>query len=309
MKKKIVRIALIIALLGLAADPGNIVLNQFSEFANHVGHYEVTGRALEAVFNNYRAANPGARAAAFVSASGSAGTLGAGDWLKESVGARIVAVEALECPTMLYNGFGEHNIQGIGDKHIPLIHNVMNTDVVVGVSDAATDALIMAFNTAAGHDRLRAAGVGPEILESLGDMGLSSICNVLAAIKTAKQLDLGADDVILTVATDGAEMYASERERFLAERYSGEFGELDAAGAIDRHLLGADVEHVMELDHVGRSKIFNLAYFTWVEQPGIELGYFVARRHRGFWDQLHAITPVWDEMIVEFNDRTGMVPA
>ena len=124
----------------LDRDPDTVIFNQFSEFANHVAHYAITGRALERVFEHVAAARPGARAAAFVSATGSAGTIGAGDYLKERLGSRTVAVEALECPTMLANGFGEHNIQGIGDKHIPLIHNVMATDLVVAVSDRATDA-------------------------------------------------------------------------------------------------------------------------------------------------------------------------
>ena len=130
----------------LALDPTNVVLNQFCEFGNHLAHYEVTGRALEHVFDTV-AGDSGLRLAAFVSATGSAGTIGAGDRLKDTFGTRIVAVEALECPTMLENGFGEHNIQGIGDKHIPLIHNVMNTDVVVGISDRATDELDVLYNT------------------------------------------------------------------------------------------------------------------------------------------------------------------
>ena len=132
----------------LEQDPTNFILNQFSEFSNHIGHYEVTGAALLAVFEHLRhAALEGSEPnlAAFVAASGSAGTLGAGDRLKDTHGAQIVAVEALECPTMLYNGYGEHNIQGIGDKHIPLIHNVTNTDVIVGVSDRATDGLGLVF--------------------------------------------------------------------------------------------------------------------------------------------------------------------
>ena len=166
----------------------------------------------------------------------------------------------------------------------------------------------MAFNSEAGRERLRSLGVEGELVDQLVHFGLSSICNVLAAIKTAKQLDLGADDVILTVATDGSELYDSERERFLADRYGGEFDALDAAAVLDRHLHGADVEHVQELDHVGRSRIFNLAYFTWIEQQGIELADFEARRGEAFWDQLHAMAPVWDEMIVEFNARTGVAP-
>ena len=139
----------------LSADPANVIFNQFSEFGNHLVHYLCTGRALAGVFESMAAAEPGLRLRAFVSASGSAGTLGAGDYLKERHGTRIVAVEALECPTMLANGFGEHNIQGIGDKHIPLIHNVLNTDLVAAVTDRATDQLSVLFATREGVDYLR----------------------------------------------------------------------------------------------------------------------------------------------------------
>ena len=147
----------------LALDPDNFVFNQFCEFGNHLGHYEVTGRALGHVFEHVRRElGRDIRLAAFTSATGSAGTIAAGDRLKDEYGAAIVAVEALECPTMLENGFGEHNIQGIGDKHIPLIHNVMNTDVVCAVSDRATDELDVLFNTDAGRahltDRIGRAG-------------------------------------------------------------------------------------------------------------------------------------------------------
>ena len=151
----------------------------------------------------------GPKLAAFVSASGSAGTLGAGDWLKEKLGTKIVAVEALECPTMLYNGFGEHNIQGIGDKHIPFIHNVTNTDVAVAVSDHATDQLYLLFNDPAGWPCC-ARRACPKTCSRRCRTGLSSICNMLAAIKTAKALGLGASDALITVATDGAAMYTPE---------------------------------------------------------------------------------------------------
>src|SRR5207342_1140419 len=131
-------------------------------------HYEVTGRALGHVFEHVQSGRPELRLAAFTSATGSAGTIAAGDRLKEEHGTRIVAVEALECPTMLENGFGEHNIQGIGDKHIPLIHNVMNTDVVCGISDRATDELDVLFNTAEGRAFLvQRKGVPPEAVEAL----------------------------------------------------------------------------------------------------------------------------------------------
>ena len=204
----------------LAQDPANVIFNQFAEFGNYLVHYQCTGAALGDVFEHLRNDDPGLRLRAFVSASGSAGTLGAGDRLKHDHGARIVAVEALECPTMLYNGFGEHNIQGIGDKHIPLIHNVYNTDVVTAVSDQATDHLSVLFSSPAGRAYLAERRyVPPETLAALSSFGLSSICNIVAAVKTAKYLGLGPDDVVATVATDGAEMYGSERAKILARDF------------------------------------------------------------------------------------------
>jgi cysteine synthase len=291
----------------LEADPTNFILNQFCEFANYLVHRHVTGAALERVYRSVAAADGGpSQLAAWVSATGSAGTIAAGDHLKEVFGTKIVAVEALECPTMLHNGFGEHNIQGIGDKHIPLIHNVTNTDVVVGISDQATDELGLAFVSESGRELLRRRGVDEATIASLEHMGFSSICNVLAAIKTAKVLGLGADQAVITVATDGSMLYASEHEALLAERFAGEFGDAQAAAVVARHLDGADVANVEELDTAGRNRIFNLGYFTWVEQQGIDLETFEARRHQSFWDDLSSYVPRWDELIGEFNAATGL---
>ena len=289
----------------LAAEQRNVIFNQFSEFSNHAGHYAVTGPALAHVFADHAAAQPGLRLAAFVAASGSSGTLGAGDYLKEEHGTRVVAVEALECPTMLYNGFGEHNIQGIGDKHIPLVHNVMNSDAAVAISDAATDGLFMAFGHEAGRRALAGRGVPAGVLASLDHFGLSSVCNVLAAIKYARAAGLGADDAIVTVATDGAALYESERPRLTGTRFGGSFDAAAAAAQIEAHLVGSDTSHVELLDEVGRSRIFNLGYFTWVEQQGVSLEDFEARRQAAFWDRLHAMVPTWDAMIDEFNARSG----
>jgi cysteine synthase A len=286
----------------LARDPSNVILNQFSEFSNHLGHFRVTGPALEHMFLSAG----GGRMAAFVAASGSAGTLGAGDYLKERHGCRIVAVEALECPTMLYNGYGEHNIQGIGDKHIPLIHNVTNTDEVVAISDHATDSLSVLFNTPAGKRRLVETGVDPGVVEGLHDMGYSSICNLLAAIKVARHHHLGADDVIVTVATDGAEMYGSELAPIIARDHGDDFGDRAAAAVHARFLEGVDTDHVLELGEVGRRRIFNLGYYTWVEQQGIPFDMFEARRRQSWWDGLRVYTDRWDEMITDFNQRTGV---
>ena len=291
----------------LERDPANVIFNQFCEFGNHLAHYLATGRALDHVFGSLRDGRPDLRLAAFVSASGSAGTLAAGDYLKERHGSLTVAVEALECPTMLYNGFGQHHIQGIGDKHIPLIHNVTNTDVVTAVSDRSTDALDVLFNRPEGRSYLvGCAGVPPAIVDSLGDLGLSSICNVLAAIKLAKHRRLGPDDVIMTVATDGAELYADERADRMARLWPDGLDAARAAAIYGEHLLGTAPDHLLELTDTDRNRIFNLGYYTWVEQQGVPLPEFEARRDQTFWRSLRRLLPVWDAMIGEFNGRTGV---
>ncbi|MDP6573889.1 MAG: pyridoxal-phosphate dependent enzyme [Rhodospirillales bacterium] len=291
----------------LAADPTNVILNQFSEFGNYLVHYQCTGRALEAVFEDMRAGAPTLELAAFVAGTGSAGTLGAGDYLKEALGARIVAVEPTECPTMLYNGYGEHNIQGIGDKHIPFIQNVMNMDMVVGVSDDACDRLNVLFNSDEGRSYLEGRRrIDPAIIARLDNFGLSSIANVLAAIKTARRLDLGPNDVIVTVATDGAGMYVSESDKTVAAHFPGGFDAVAAGETFAQHLLGTDGDHVLELTHADRERIFNLGYYTWVEQQGVALEDFDARRDQRFWKGLRDLMPEWDGMIDDFNRRTGV---
>jgi cysteine synthase len=291
----------------LSADPTNVIFNQFSEFGNHLVHYLCTGTALADIFTTMRSASPTLRLAAFVSATGSAGTIAAGDYLKDAFGTKIAAVEALECPTMLENGFGEHNIQGIGDKHIPLIHNVYNSDLVVDVSDRATDQLAVLFAEPAGRAFLaRRHDLEDEVLASFDAFGLSSICNVVAAVKVAKQLRLGPDDVVMTVATDGAEMYESERERIGARDFPEGFDEVAASEVFGRWLLGADTEHTLVTTEADRRRIFNLGYFTWVEQQGVAIEDFVARSEQSYWVGLRSRLERWDEMIREFNDRAGV---
>ena len=289
----------------LARDERNLILNQFSEYGNYIVHRAVTGPALERVFAAHN--EDGSKTAhAFICASGSAGTLAAGDYLKGSLGTRTCVVEALECPTLLYNGYGEHNIQGIGDKHVPLIHNVMGTDFVIGVSDRASDALNVVFNTVPGRAYLsRHRQVGQESLAALGDLGLSSIANVLGAIKYAKYMALGPDDVVLTVATDGAAMYQSQIASAMATHFAGEFSEVAAAQAFGQHLLGAGLDHVGELGRFDRERIFNLGYYTWVEQQGTDLAQFDLRRDQGFWNGLMDLVPVWDGMIEDLNAAIG----
>jgi cysteine synthase A len=247
-------------------DPKNFIFNQFCEFGNYLGHYEVTGTALSAVYEHVAKGlnRPNLRLAAFTSATGSAGTIGAGDHLKDKYGTKIVAVEALECPTMLENGFGEHNIQGIGDKHIP-----------------------------------------QEIVDTLPHFGFSAICNTIAAIKTAKLLGLGADDVLITIATDGADLYPSERVKTMKKRFNDNFTQVDAAEVFAEHLATVQTDSMIDCTERDRNRIFNLGYYTWVEQQGTPLSVFEARRSQSFWQNLRSHVPTWDAMITEFNARVA----
>ena len=283
----------------LAQDPDNVILNQFNEFGNYIAHRAVTGPALEKVFH---AVSNGSqlKPRAFVAASGSAGTLATGDHLKQTLRTDIAVVEALECPTLLYNGYGEHNIQGIGDKHVPFIHNVFNSDFIIGVSDRATDALNLLFNSPEGRRFLSdRANLGQDMLGSLSDLGLSAIANLQGAIKLAKYLDLGPQDAVLTIATDGAEMYGTEFSKTLSEQ--GSFNSLEAAETFGRHLLGTATDHVLETNCRDRERIFNLGYYTWVEQQGVALADFDARRDSAFWDALMDAVANWDSAIEKFN--------
>ncbi|MEW6744915.1 MAG: pyridoxal-5'-phosphate-dependent protein subunit beta [Planctomycetota bacterium] len=294
----------------LDRDPLNIIFNQFCEFGNYLVHFTCTGEAFARVFEALRHEHTSLTLRAFVASSGSSGTLGAGDYLKERHGCRIAVAEALECPTILYNGFGEHNIQGIGDKHIPLIHNVMNTDFAVAVSDVSTDGLNVLFNSPAGHHFLnRRKKLPPSSIRQLERLGLSGLCNVIAAIKIAKHLHLGPQDLVMTVATDPSAMYRTERDKTLGRRYPHGFDELDAAELFGQCLGGAGTDHVLELSHTDRERVFNLGYYTWVEQQGVSVEEFKARKEIRFWLGLRDLLAAWDALITEFNQRTKAADA
>lgn len=288
----------------LSRVPANVVLNQFDEFANYLCHRAVSGPALGVLFETV--AEPGDRLRAFIAGTGSAGTIAAGDYLKQCYGAAIVATEPVECPTMLVNGYGEHGIQGIGDKHIPLIHNVMNMDYVIGISDTGPELLNVLCNTDAGRRYLvRRTGSGDTLIEALEHVGLSGLANIQSAIKLARYHDLNERDVLICVATDGAALYASELDLAIQRNFRGGFGDLEAAEVFGRCLAGCEPAHVMELTSRERERIFNLGYYTWVEQRGVGVKDFNLRRQPSFWDGVAEQLGAWDELIGLFNARVA----
>ncbi len=290
----------------LGLDPDVVVLNQFTEFANYLAHRCVTGPSIEVLFNSLPASGE-KRLAAFIAGTGSAGTLAAGDYLKEKLGTKIVATEPLECPTMLQNGYGEHNIQGIGDKHIPLIQNVMNMDFVIGVSDVNSDLLNVLFNSDQGRSYLWESGLAREVdLDALGHIGLSGLANIQSAIKLSKHLSLGRDDILVCIATDGAALYRSEMNNAIELRLKGSCQATDCAEIRGRALSGCEPAYVLELTSRERERIFNLGYYTWVEQRGVNVDDFDRRRDQGFWNAVAAQVGELDEKISRFNSDAGL---
>ena len=284
----------------LKKDPTNDIINQFSEYYNYAIHRAVTGPAFEKSFLEVKN-DSNLQARFYVSASGSSGTLAAGDYLKDHLNTKIAVVEATECPTLLYSGYGEHNIQGIGDKHVPLIHNVMNSDFVVGVSDQATNHLNLIFNTDIGQNYLKSKkGLKDIFVERLPEFGLSSIANIIASIKLAKYMNLGPQDAIITVATDGADLYLSELEKTKKE-FHGIYDEISCAEIYGEFLRGITTDHTLELNQKEKERIFNLGYYTWVEQQGVDLKDFEIRRDQQFWRDHYNHMLSLDDRIEEFN--------
>ena len=278
-----------------------VIFNQFDEFGNYLWHYSVTGPAMVEVLEEVMGPNDVFRGVTLT--TGSAGTIASGDYLKQRYPtSKIGAGEALQCPTMLDNGFGEHRIEGIGDKHIPWIHNVRNTDMVIGLDDAATIDLIRLFNEPAGTGYLAAQGVPAAMIEQLPLLGISGVGNLLSAIKFAKYYELGSNDVVMTVGTDSMEMYQSRLGELNEER--GEFTELDAASAYHRYLLGTSIDYMEELNYYQRKRVHNLKYYTWVEQQGKTYEEIQAQWYDpDYWTNIQAMVDPIDELIEQFNDR------
>ncbi len=282
-----------------------MIFNQFDEMGNYLWHYAITGSAFEEVLKEIMGPSDDYRG--MVSATGSAGTIASGDYLKQLFpGSYIAASEAVQCPTLLNNGFGAHRIEGIGDKHVPWVHNTANTDFVVAIDDNAVVNISRLFNEPEGKAHLVKSGVPEELVSNLDLLGFSGISNVLTAIKTAKYLELGENDIVLTVLTDGMELYESRLVELREEM--GEYSDKQAAVDDARWLKGVTTDYMEDLTYTGKKRIHNLKYFTWVEQQGKTYEEIQAQWYqRDYWTDIQAQVPEIDAKIKEFNERVGLL--
>jgi len=281
------------------------VFNQFEEFGNYLWHYDVTGHAMEEVLA--KELGPRDEYRGVVLTTGSAGTIGCGDYMKQVFPtSKVAAGEALQCPTLVENGFGAHRIEGIGDKHVPWIHNVKNTDMIMAIDDNAVVNLARLFNEPAGRAYLVQKGVPEGLVDQLDLLGFSSIANVIMAIKFSKYYELGENDVVLTVWTDSMELYQS-RLHEMHEEY-GEYSDLDAAAHYGQYLQALTIDHLQELSYLDRRRVHNLKYFTWVEQQGKTFEEIIDQWYDpDYWAGFQGQVPEIDALIEEFNQRVGLV--
>jgi cysteine synthase len=280
-----------------------MIFNQFDEFGNYLWHYEVTGSAIEEVLKQVMGQND--KFHGYISCTGSAGTIAAGDYLKKLFPkVRIAASEALQCPTIYNNGFGAHRIEGIGDKHIPWIHNVKNTDVAVAVDDEIPMQWIRMFNEPEGLKLLREKGVSEDVISRLGWVGISGAANLIAAIKYAKYFELKEDDVVVTILTDSISMYESRLTELTEER--GAFDAFAANAVNARYFDGVGVDYIKELNYYDRKAVHNLKYYTWVEQQGKTYNEILAQwDDDSYWTDIVTHTEELDELIKDFNKQVA----
>jgi len=281
-----------------------MIFNQFEEFGNYLWHFEVTGHAMEEVFK--QVAGKHGRYRGMASATGSAGTIASGDYMKKLFpDSKIVASEALQCPTLLENGFGAHRIEGIGDKHVPWIHNLKNTDVVTAIDDNAVVNLARLFNEESGREYLSQKGISDSLISSLDLFGFSGISNVLSCIKTAKYYEMDENDILLTVLTDSMELYRSRLHEMHQE--FGEYTERDAAADFAHHLRGQSTDNMLELRYPDRRRVHNLKYYTWVEQQGRTYEEIQQQWYEPtYWTDVQKQADEIDELIVAFNMDVGL---
>jgi cysteine synthase len=292
----------------LKAERGDSIvnLNQFEEIGNSLWHYAVTGHAMEEVFNEEKSGKQ--KFSGIFLTQGSAGTLGCADYLREKYPLmKVCAGEALQCPTLLRNGYGAHRIEGIGDKHIPWIHNIKNMDLVAGIDDEPNIQIMRLFNEAGGKAFLRnELDLNDAFIEKLDYLGISSIANIMGTIKLAKYYEMSEDDMLFTVATDSMEMYQSRLKEEI--EIAGKLSPQKAEVIFARDLMGLSIDNMIEMNYYEKRRMHNLKYFTWIEQQGKTVEELDAQWYDdNYWKSQYAKVDEWDEKIMEFNARTGLL--
>ncbi len=280
-----------------------VIFNQFEEMGNYLWHYAVTGRAMANALGQVM--GEGDRYRGLAVTTGSAGTIGAGDYLKQRFPtSKIIASEALQCPTLLNNGFGAHRIEGIGDKHVPWVHNVKNTDFVTAIDDNDPMALIRLYNEPVGQEYLRSLGISADLIEQLPLLGISGVANVLSAVKFAKYYEMDANDIVLTVGTDSMEMYGSRIDEL--REIHGALTTVDATVAHHGSMLKQGTDNIVELSYQDRRRIHNLKYYTWVEQQGRTVDELEAQWYdETYWTSVQGQIDAVDAAIVAFNSMVS----
>lgn len=279
-----------------------VIFNQFEEFGNPIWHYHVTGPTIQEIFENLRLIDPNFRLSVYVSATGSAGTIAAGDYLRtKHPHVKVIATEAQQCPTLTNCGFGDHRIEGIGDKHVPWVHNVRNTDMIAAIDDEQCMSLLRLFNEDAGKKVLEQQGVPPYVIAQLSLVGISGLCNLVAAIKAAKFYEMTSRDTIFLPLTDSMGLYGSRIEELRHEH--GPYTENLAGRHFARYIEGTNIDHLRELGYYDRKQLHNFKYFTWVEQQGRTADDLRTLWEPDFWTETFAQADEWDRLITEFNKR------
>jgi cysteine synthase len=261
------------------------VLNQFEVMGNYRFHYEVTGNTIADLTKKLEEQAIGnGKAAAFVSAMGSGGTIAAADKLKQLwPDHKIVGLEPIQCPTLFNNGYGAHEIQGIGDKHATWIHNVRNMDALMCIDDTACLKGLQVLTEQAGWQVLenRFGLPGESICQLATVFGISGVCNLIGAIKTAKFYGFGKSDLIVTVCTDDIGRYGSVMN-WLTER-QGAMDEAEATARTTNIFHGAGLDWIQEGTVHNRNRWHNLKYYTWVEQQGKTVEELDAQKDPEWW--------------------------
>ncbi|MDX2141153.1 MAG: pyridoxal-phosphate dependent enzyme [Chloroflexota bacterium] len=270
----------------LRQNPDIRIMNQFEQMGNYRFHYHVTGNTIVELMAELQAQGVGnGKAAAFVWAMGSGGTNAAADRLKQVFpDCKHVSLEPIQCPTLYNNGYGAHEIQGIGDKHVTWIHNVWGVDALMCIDDMSCVRGLQLLTEPIGRETLvKRYDADPALVEQLGSLfGISGICHILGAIKTAKYYGYGKDDVVVTAATDSFDRYPSEMDKLRSRE--GALDEARAVGRIEGIFHAQATDWVQDGTRFNRERWHNLKYYTWVEQQGKSVHELDAQRDPAWWE-------------------------